>query len=107
MLVKETPERIGAVFAELPLILVDRIKSYLPPELQSQASESQAEEIKSEKSQTVALRLRLSTLLPQNHSHLVAHFRVSLGALGDGRERARKLTTRWLRASDSKFRHTS
>jgi magnesium transporter len=45
MLVKETPERIGAVFAELPPVLVDRIKSYLPPELQSQASESQAEAI--------------------------------------------------------------
>ena len=39
MLVKETPERIGAVFAELPPILVDRIKSYLPPELRSQAAE--------------------------------------------------------------------
>jgi len=43
MLVKETPERIGAVFAELPPILVERIKSYLPPVLQSQASESQTE----------------------------------------------------------------
>ncbi len=42
MLVKETPERIGAVFAELPQILVDHIKAYLPPELQSQASESLA-----------------------------------------------------------------
>jgi len=30
MLVKETPERIGAVLAELPQILVDRIKAYLP-----------------------------------------------------------------------------
>ena len=39
MLVKETPERIGMVFAELPEILVDRIKAYLPPELQLQASE--------------------------------------------------------------------
>ena len=43
MLVKETPERIGAVFAELPPLLVDRIKAYLPPELQMQASESLAE----------------------------------------------------------------
>jgi magnesium transporter len=43
MLVKETPERIGAVLAELPQMLVDRIKAYLPPELQSQASEALAE----------------------------------------------------------------
>jgi magnesium transporter len=43
MLVKETPERIGMVFAELPQILVDRIKAYLPPELQLQASKSLAE----------------------------------------------------------------
>ena len=43
MLVKEPPERIGMVFAELPEILVDRIKAYLPPELQLQASESLAE----------------------------------------------------------------
>ena len=43
MLVKETPERIGAVFDELPPLLVDRIKAYLPPELQMQASESLAE----------------------------------------------------------------
>jgi len=43
MLVKQTPERIGAVLAELPQILVDRIKAYLPPELQLQASESLAE----------------------------------------------------------------
>jgi len=43
MLVKETPERIGAVFSELPPLLVDRIKAYLPPELQMQASESLAE----------------------------------------------------------------
>ena len=42
MLVKETPERIGAVLAELPQILVHRIKAYLPPELQLQASESLA-----------------------------------------------------------------
>ena len=45
MLVKETPERIGAVLAELPQILVDRIKAYLPPELQLQASESLAQVI--------------------------------------------------------------
>src|SRR4029453_19654615 len=45
MLVKETPERIGAVLAELPQILVDRIKAYLPPELQLQAAESLAEVI--------------------------------------------------------------
>ena len=43
MLVKETPERIGAVLAELPQILVDRIKAYLPSELQLQASKSLAE----------------------------------------------------------------
>jgi magnesium transporter len=45
MLVKETPERIGAVLAELPQILVDLIKAYLPPELRLQASESLAEVI--------------------------------------------------------------
>lgn len=45
MLAKETPERIGAVLAELPQILVDRIKAYLPPELRLQASESLAEVI--------------------------------------------------------------
>jgi magnesium transporter len=43
MLVKETPERIGMVFAELPQILVERIKAYLPAELQLQASESLVE----------------------------------------------------------------
>jgi magnesium transporter len=43
MLVKQTPDRIGMVFAELPQMLVDRIKAYLPPELQLQASESLAE----------------------------------------------------------------
>ena len=43
MLAKETPERIGAVLAELPQILVDHIKIYLPPELRMQASESLAE----------------------------------------------------------------
>ena len=45
MLIKETPERIGAVFAELPQALADRIKAYLPPELQFQAEESRAEVI--------------------------------------------------------------
>ena len=29
MLVKETPERIGMVFAELPQMLVERIQAYL------------------------------------------------------------------------------
>jgi magnesium transporter len=38
MLAKETPERIGAVLAELPQTLVERIKTYLPAELQLQAS---------------------------------------------------------------------
>jgi magnesium transporter len=38
MLAKETPERIAAVLAELPQTLVERIKAYLPPELQLQAS---------------------------------------------------------------------
>jgi magnesium transporter len=37
MLAKESPERIAAVLAELPQVVVDRIKAYLPPELQSQA----------------------------------------------------------------------
>jgi magnesium transporter len=43
MLARETPERIGAVFAELPQVLVDHIKIYLPPELRTQASDSLAE----------------------------------------------------------------
>ena len=43
LLAKETPERIGAVLAELPQRLVHRIKAYLPAELRSQASESLAE----------------------------------------------------------------
>ena len=34
MLAKETPERIAAVLAELPPVFVDRIKAYLPKELQ-------------------------------------------------------------------------
>ena len=33
MLAKETPERIGAVLAELPQILAAHIKAYLPPDL--------------------------------------------------------------------------
>jgi magnesium transporter len=33
MLVKETPERIGMVFAELPQMLVERIQANLPLEL--------------------------------------------------------------------------
>jgi magnesium transporter len=43
MLAKETPERIGAVLAELPPILVERIKAYLPAELRSQASNALTE----------------------------------------------------------------
>jgi magnesium transporter len=43
MLAKETPERIGAVLADLPKTLGDRIKAYLPPELQPHAIESPAE----------------------------------------------------------------
>ena len=45
MLIKETPERIGAVFAELPQALDRRTKAYLPPELQFLAEESRAEVI--------------------------------------------------------------
>lgn len=45
MLAKETPERIREVLAELPQILGDRIKAYLPADLQSQAPESLAEVI--------------------------------------------------------------
>ena len=45
LLAKETPERIRAVLAELPQILGERIKAYLPKELQLQASESLAEVI--------------------------------------------------------------
>ncbi len=40
MLAKEPAERIGAVLAELPPVLVDRIKAYMPPEMQLQASEA-------------------------------------------------------------------
>jgi magnesium transporter len=43
MLAKETPERIGAVLADLPKTLGDRIKAYLPPELKPHAIESPAE----------------------------------------------------------------
>ncbi|MDQ2634925.1 MAG: magnesium transporter [Pseudomonadota bacterium] len=45
MLARETPERIAEVFAELPQILVDHIRIYLPPDLQALASESLAEVI--------------------------------------------------------------
>jgi magnesium transporter len=45
MLAKETPERIGAVLADLPKALGDRIKAYLPAELQLQAEESLAQAI--------------------------------------------------------------
>jgi hypothetical protein len=53
-------------------------------------------EIDGEKSPTGRLRPRLSTLFPQEHRHSVAHFRPSSGRSGEGRERARKLATRWL-----------
>ena len=45
MLAKETPERIAAVLAELPHIFSDRIKAYLPAELQSLVSEPRVEVI--------------------------------------------------------------
>jgi magnesium transporter len=45
MLARETPERIGAVLADLPKALSDRIKAYLPAELQLQAEESLAQAI--------------------------------------------------------------
>ena len=45
MLAKETPERIGAVLADLPKALGERIKAYLPAELQLQAEESLAQAI--------------------------------------------------------------
>ncbi len=45
MLARETPERIGAVLAELPPMMADRVKAYLPAELRSQASESLAEAV--------------------------------------------------------------
>jgi magnesium transporter len=45
MLARETPERIGAVLADLPKALGDRIKAYLPSELQLQAEESLAQAI--------------------------------------------------------------
>jgi magnesium transporter len=35
MLSKETPERIAAVFAELPQVFVDHIRAYLPADLQA------------------------------------------------------------------------
>ena len=37
MLSKQAPERIAAVFAELPQVFSDHIRAYLPPELQLQA----------------------------------------------------------------------
>lgn len=45
LLARETPERIGAVLAELPQLFVDRVKAYLPADLQLQASESLADAI--------------------------------------------------------------
>src|SRR6186713_2225052 len=45
LLARETPERIAAVFAELPQIWAGHIKAYLPPELRSQVSESYADVI--------------------------------------------------------------
>ena len=45
LLAKETPERIRAVLAELPQVFVDRIKAYLPKELQLQASAALTEVI--------------------------------------------------------------
>jgi len=36
MLAKETPERIAAVFAELPQVFVDHIRAYLPADLQAE-----------------------------------------------------------------------
>jgi magnesium transporter len=45
MLAKETPDRIAAVLADLPQVLVDRIKAYLPAELQVKASEALTEAI--------------------------------------------------------------
>lgn len=40
MLARETPERIALVLAELPPVLADRIKAYLPAELQAQTKVS-------------------------------------------------------------------
>jgi magnesium transporter len=37
MLARETPERIAAVFAELPQVLTDHIRAYLPADLQLKA----------------------------------------------------------------------
>ena len=45
MLAKESPESIAAVLAELPQAMVERIKTYLPPELQVQASAALTEVI--------------------------------------------------------------
>ncbi|MCX7305206.1 MAG: magnesium transporter [Hyphomicrobiales bacterium] len=35
LLARETPERIAAIFAELPQVFVDHIRAYLPPDLQA------------------------------------------------------------------------
>ena len=43
MLDRESPEVVGAVLAELPQILAERIKAYLSPELQMQAASASAE----------------------------------------------------------------
>ena len=45
MLANEPPERIAAVLAELPHALVERIKAYLPAELQSQTTAALTEVI--------------------------------------------------------------
>ncbi|MGE0238038.1 MAG: magnesium transporter [Parvibaculaceae bacterium] len=45
MLAKETPERIAAVLAELPPAMVERIKAYLPSEVQLQTSAALTEVI--------------------------------------------------------------
>jgi magnesium transporter len=43
LLEKETPERIAAVFAELPRALVDHIQAYLPKDLRHEVAEPLAE----------------------------------------------------------------
>ena len=49
-----------------------------------------------EKSHTLAMRERVSTLFREVHSHSVAHFRASSGLFAEGWERARKPATGWL-----------
>ena len=49
-----------------------------------------------EKSHTLAMRERVSTLFREEHSHSVAHFRASSGLFAEGWERARKPATGWL-----------